>query len=160
MKIEILKSSHNKKSFNCAQEDLNLFIKKYASQHQRSGTSKTYVALDHEDNVIGFYCLSSTSINFELVNEEFTKRLPRYPLPSIVIGRFAVDISMQGQGIGKYLLAHALRQIANVSQMIGVNFVVIHAKDQKAANFYQRFGFIALSSNPLTLIYPVKQIPS
>lgn len=159
MKIEILKSNHHKKSFNCAQEDLNNFLKKYASQHQKSGTSKTYVALDNEDNIFGFYCLSSTSISFELIDEALTKRLPRYPLPSIVIGRFAVDISMQGKGVGKYLLAHALRQVAKVSQLIGVNFVIIHAKDQKAAKFYQHFGFTALSSNPLTLIYPVSQIP-
>ncbi|MEB3768391.1 GNAT family N-acetyltransferase [Acinetobacter sp. MD2] len=159
MKIEILQSSHDKKSFNCGQEDLNRFLKQYASQHQKSGTSKTYVALDHENKVLGFYCLSSTSISFELIDESFTKRLPRYPLPSVVIGRFAVDLTTQGQGIGKYLLAHALRQVARVSQLIGVNFVVIHAKDQKAASFYQRFGFTALSSNPLTLIYPVNQIP-
>ncbi len=53
------------------------------------------------------------------------------------------------------LLAHALKQVSKVAQIIGVNFVVIHAKDQKAMEFYQRFGFISLTSNPLTLIYPV-----
>lgn len=159
MKIEILHSTHNKKDFDCGQDDLNRFLKQYASQHQKSGTSKTYVALDDVHKVLGFYCLSSTSISFELIDEALTKRLPRYPLPCVVIGRFAVDLKTQGQGIGKYLLAHALRQVAKVSQLIGVNFVVIHAKDQKAASFYKRFGFTELSSNPLTLVYPVNQIP-
>ena len=58
------------------------------------------------------------------------------------------------------LLAHALKQVSKVAQIIGVNFVVIHAKDQKAMEFYQRFGFISLTSNPLTLIYPVNEIPN
>ncbi|ESK36613.1 hypothetical protein P256_02525 [Acinetobacter nectaris CIP 110549] len=160
MRIEILQSIHHKKDFDCGQEDLNRFLKQYASQHQKSGTSKTYVALDSKDQVLGFYCLSSTSISFEIIDEALTKRLPRYPLPSVVIGRFAVNLTAQGKGIGKYLLAHALRQVSKVSQLVGVNFVVIHAKDQKAAAFYQRFGFIELSSRPLTLIYPVHQIPT
>ena len=46
MKIEVLQAHHQKKSFNCGQDDLNKFIKQYASQHQKSGTSKTYVAID------------------------------------------------------------------------------------------------------------------
>ena len=160
MKIEVLQSHHQRKSFNCGQDDLNKFIKQYASQHQKSGTSKSYVAVDHEDTVTGFYCLSSTSIGFELIDPKLTKRLPRYPLACVVIGRFAVDQSVQGQGIGKLLLAHALRQVSKVAQIIGVNFVVIHAKDQKAKAFYQRFGFIALTTHPLTLIFPVSEIPS
>ncbi|MEG0482195.1 MAG: GNAT family N-acetyltransferase [Acinetobacter sp.] len=160
MEIEVLKAHHQRKNFNCGQDDLNKFIKQYASQHQKTGTSKTYVAVDHEKQVLGFYCLSSTSIAFDMLDDLLTKRLPRYPLPSIVIGRFAVDQMAQGQGIGRILLAHALRQISKVAQIIGVNFVVIHAKDEKAKTFYESFGFIALTSNPLTLIYPVSEIPS
>ena len=161
MKIEVLQAHHQKKSFNCGQDDLNKFIKQYASQHQKSGTSKTYVDIDDDtQQVRGFYCLSSTSIGFDGVDAVLTQRLPRYPLPCVVIGRFAVDQTAQGRGIGKVLLAHALKQVSKVAQIIGVNFIVIHAKDQKAMEFYQRFGFISLTSNPLTLIYPVSEIPN
>lgn len=66
------------------------------------------------------------------VDAVLTKRLPRYPLPCVVVERFAVDQAAQGQGVGKVLLAHALKQVSKVAQIIGVNFVVIHAKDQKA----------------------------
>ena len=161
MKIEVLQAHHQKKSFNCGQDDLNKFIKQYASQHQKSGTSKTYVAIDDDtQQVRGFYYLSSTSIGFDRVDAVLIQQLPRYPLPCVVIGRFAVDQTAQGRGIGKVLLAHALKQVSKVAQIIGVNFVVIHAKDQKAMEFYQRFGFISLTSNPLTLIYPVSEIPN
>ena len=161
MKIEVLQAHHQKKSFNCGQDDLNKFIKQYASQHQKSGTSKTYVDIDDDtQQVRGFYCLSSTSIGFDGVDAVLTQRLPRYPLSCVVIGRFAVDQTAQGRGIGKVLLAHALKQVSKVAQIIGVNFIVIHAKDQKAMEFYQRFGFISLTSNPLTLIYPVSEIPN
>ncbi|EEY89335.1 Acetyltransferase (GNAT) family protein [Prolinoborus fasciculus] len=161
MKIEVLQDHHQKKSFNCGQDDLNKFIKQYASQHQKSGTSKTYVAIDDDtQQVRGFYYLSSTSIGFDRVDAVLIQQLPRYPLPCVVVGRFAVDQTAQGRGIGKVLLAHALKQVSKVAQIIGVNFVVIHAKDQKAMEFYQRFGFISLTSNPLTLIYPMSEIPN
>ena len=121
MKIEVLQDYHQKKSFNCGQDDLNKFIKQYASQHQKSGTSKTYVAIDDDtQQVRGFYCLSSTSIGFDGVDAVLTQRLPRYPLPCVVIGRFAVDQTAQGRGIGKVLLAHALKQVSKVAQIIGV----------------------------------------
>ena len=158
MKIEVLQVHHQKKSFNCGQDDLNKFIKQYASQHQKSGTSKAYVAIDDDAQVRGFYYLSSTSIGFDRVDTVLAKRLLRYPLPCVVVGRFAVDQATQGQGVGKVLLAHALKQVLKVTQIIGVNFVVIPAKDQKAMEFYQWFGFISLTSNPLTLIYPVNEI--
>ncbi len=135
MKIEVLQAHHQKKSFNCGQYDLNKFIKQYASQHQKSGTSKTYVAIDDDAQVRGFYCLSITSIGFDGVDAVLTKRLPRYPLPCVVVERFAVDQAAQGQGVGKVVLAHALKQVSKVAQIIGVNFVVIHAKDQKAMKF-------------------------
>ena len=132
MKIEVLQAHHQKKSFNCGQDDLNKFIKQYASQHQKSGTSKTYVAIDDDtQQVRGFYCLSSTSIGFDGVDAVLTQRLPRYPLPCVVIGRFAVDQTAQGRGIGKVLLAHALKQVSKVAQIIGVNFIVIHENYQK-----------------------------
>ena len=161
MKIEVLQDHHQKKSFNCGQDDLNKFIKQYASQHQKSGTCNTYVAIDDDtQQVRGFYYLSSTSIGFDRVDAVLIQQLPRYPLPCVVVGRFAVDQTAQGRGIGKVLLAHALKQVSKVAQIIGVNFIVIHAKDQKAMEFYQRFGFISLTSNPLTLIYPVSEIPN
>lgn len=159
MKIEILQSHHQKKSFNCGQDDLNKFIKQYASQHQKTGTSQTYVPIDDNLQIKGFYCVSSTSIGFDEIDPILTKKLPRYPLPCVVIGRFAVDQSAQGQGVGKVLLAHALKQVLKVAKIIGVTFVLIHAKDEKAMRFYQRFGFVSLTSQPLTLIFPVKEIP-
>lgn len=160
MKIEILQKSHDKTTFDCGQADLNRFIKQFALQHHKTGTSKTYVVLDRENAVIGFYCLSSQSIAFEYVDSHLTKKLPRYPISSIVIGRFAVAKNTQGQGIGKKLLAHALRQISITSQLIGITFVVVHAKDEKAADFYKSLGFKSSNDYPLTLILPVNDIPS
>ena len=101
MKIEVLQAHHQKISFNCGQDDLNKFIKQYASQHQKSGTSKTYVAIDDDLHVRGFYCLSSASIGFDVVNTVLTQRLPRYPLPCVVVGRFAVDQTVQGEELEK-----------------------------------------------------------
>ncbi len=159
MKIEVLQRSHNRKDFDCGQVELNRFIQQFALQHHKTGTSKTYACLDNDNQVIGFYSLASMAISFEQVDSHLTHKLPRYPIPSIVIGRFAVSKHSQGAGIGKKLLAHALRQVSLAAQIVGISFVVVHAKNDQAAAFYLALGFIALSSDPLILVLPVNEIP-
>lgn len=43
----------------------------------------------------------------------------------------AVDLSMQGQGLGKGLLKDALLRILTITENLGVRAVLVHAKDDK-----------------------------
>jgi GNAT superfamily N-acetyltransferase len=90
--------------------------------------------------VRGFYSVSSASLDFQ--NWPAGLRLPRYPIPVARIGRLAVDKREQGTGLGATLLRHAMRLSRSLAQQIGIYAVVVDAKSDAAASFYQRFGFL------------------
>ena len=157
LQIEALSKAHDRTGFDCGQADLNTFLQKYALQHHKTSTSRTHIALDQCGKIIGFYTLSTASLCPQTLPEQY--RLPRYPVPCVRIGRFAVHVSMQGQGLGKILLVHALRQIKQVSLVVGVSFVLVDAKDEKASQFYEKLGFSPITNQPLTLFLHVNMIP-
>ena len=153
--ISLLKKEHQRSFFNCGQSDLNSFIQLYALQQQKRNQNKTYVACTDTQQVIGFYSLNVGAIAFEEMPIDIQKRLARYPVPTVFIGRFAVDINFQGQGLGKQLLSHALHRVCDIAAIGGVTVVAVEAKDTQAANFYHSVGFKPLPSNPLKLFLPV-----
>ena len=156
--IELLDKHHQRKSFNCGQEELNNFIELYALQQQKRQQNKTYVAYTQAQQVIGFYSLNVGAIAFEEMPVDIQKRLARYPVPTVYIGRFAVDVSYQGKGLGKELLAHALHRVCEIAAIVGVTVVAVDAKNAQAAQFYHNLGFKPLPNQPLKLFLPVTEL--
>jgi ribosomal protein S18 acetylase RimI-like enzyme len=85
--------------------------------------------------------------------------LGRYEVAVFRLGRLAVALTAQGQGLGgDLLLAAAARALAVAAQVGGVA-LAIDAKDEQAARWYERFGAMPLLDNrPLSLILPFKAI--
>lgn len=69
---------HDRESFDCGEESLNVFLKLYASQHQKKGFCITHVCVDNEQDeqckkILGYYTISASSI--ESINADyFTKK--------------------------------------------------------------------------------------
>ncbi len=115
--IELLGKRHQRDKFDCGEASLNLFLQKYARQNATKNLGKTFVAvLPNESPVLGYYTLSSGSVEFE----NFQEKLPRYAIPTAHLGRLAVDISMKGQGLGALLLVDALARTAKVADERGI----------------------------------------
>lgn len=157
--IDVLSRQYQRDNFDCGQVDLNTFLKQYAIQQQSRFLSQTYVAYNNTKQVIGFYSLANGSTSRDDLPITEQKRLPRYPIPCVIIGRFAVDISYQGKGLGQALLRHAFKKILEVSALTGTAYILVHAKDDKAASFYQRLGFQSFPQQALTLFLPVASLP-
>ena len=157
LKIESLAKHHIVKYFDCGNVALNEFISRYAFKQQKKNVGQTYVATNR-DNVIGFYTISAGSVRHQDAPEILAKSLPKYPIPTVTLGRLAVHVEQQGKGIGVMLLKHALHKILAAAKNIGIVAVVVDAKDIKAANFYQQYGFIPFYDKPLTLFLPLKNI--
>jgi len=160
--IHLLDASFNRDQFNCGNEELNKFLRQLARQHQDKNISRTFVAIeagDEKKRVLGFYSQSMAEIDLSSLPQDIQKKLPRHPIPAARIGRFATDVSIQGQGLGKHLLVDSLRRVKSISQSIGVFAVIVDAKDQKAKEFYLKFNFSGSAINPMELYYPVKSIP-
>lgn len=77
-----------------------------------------------------------------------------YPIPAVLLARLAVDVTVQGRGVGAQLLIHALTEIARASEEL----VVVHAIDEEAVTFYARFGFQRFVDHPLNLFMTTKAL--
>ena len=69
------------------------------------------------------------------------------------MGRLAIARRFAGRGLGAALLADALTRALRAE--IPAFALIVDAKDDKAAAFYRHHGFIALQSDPLTLVLPL-----
>ena len=63
-----------------------------------------------------------------------------------LLGRLARDVNYKGQGIGELLLADALKRAFAATSAIASWAVVTDPLNEKAAGFYEGFGFISLES--------------
>lgn len=150
-----LSDRHDRSQFDCGEPSLNLYLQRYAGQHDRRGFGRTYVAVSEVSGpVSGYYTISSGSIAFETVPEN----LPRHPVPIVLKGRLAVDRQSQGQGVGELLLVDALRRAQRAADELGIYAVAVEALSDKARYFYERFGFRALTDDRLHLYLPIKVI--
>ncbi|MDP1956917.1 MAG: GNAT family N-acetyltransferase, partial [Rhodocyclaceae bacterium] len=78
------------------------------------------------------------------------KKLPRR-IPGVRLGRLAVDRQYQGKGLGELLLVDALTRAQRIYTEAGGIGLFVDAIDERAAIYYQRFGFAASPDNPLLL---------
>ena len=150
----------HREDFDCGIAQLNDYLKKYARQNDRKGIAKTFVAIaDLETRIaIGYYSVSMDKIEFESLPTEHSRKIPRYPLPAMLIGKLAVDRSIQGRGLGKELLMDAFKRAVRLSSDVGIFAVTIDATNQAAKTFYLKYGFISLENNPLSLFIPISTI--
>lgn len=72
--------------------------------------------------------------------------MPYRTLPVTLLGRLARDVSFKGEGLGEILLADALKRAYEATSTIGSCAVVTDPLHEKAAKFYENFGFIPLES--------------
>jgi len=112
-------------------------------RNQRSGLCRAYVAVTPgSGRVEGFYTLSSSCVRFGDLPEADRKRLPRYPLPVALIGRLAVDLTVQGRGLGRVLLLDAMARALRAADATGLHAIEVRAKGARARASYVKFGFV------------------
>jgi predicted GNAT family N-acyltransferase len=144
---ENLRSSHKIKEFTCGSPMLDNYLKHQASQDIKKKLTACFVYTEHEVNLVkGYYTLSNNSIPSNLIPVSFRKQIPKSysSIPATLLGRLAVDIKYQGQGMGKALLIDALKRSFLISKSIGSFAVVLDPLDREAEKFYEKYGFIKL----------------
>lgn len=160
-KIELLAKSHDRDGFDCGSEPLNLFLKQTARQHAERGISRTYVLVDENavapKPIIGFFALNLCQMKSEALAPGHAKKLPR-DISGVRLGRLARAIEFKGQGAGDVLMVAAMEKFVEIFDRAGGIGLFVDAKDQKAKEFYERYGFVSLPSNEFELFLPVKTI--
>ena len=158
--IEPISQSHNRPGFKCGIEALDNYLKRQAGQDNKRNISRVYVAVqpDNPEKIIGYYTLSSLSIELNNLPENLIKKLPKHPIPAALIGRLAVAKFAQRNGIGGILLADAIKRTMAVSNEIAIYAMVVDAINARAMSFYKQYGFRPLCDKPLRLFLPLKSI--
>ena len=142
--------SDNLESFDSSVAEINEWLVSRANANQLSGASATMVSLASDGNIAGFYSMSAFSIVRAAAPGRLRRGMPD-PVPAILIGRLAVDQKYERQGLGASLLQHALMKALQLSESIGLRAVVVQAKDNAAAAFYNKHGFQTFEGKPLYL---------
>jgi len=151
---------HDRNAFDCGSPPLNDYLRRFARQNHESGGAKTFVAVPPQEpsRVLGYYSISPGSIEFAHVPAQLTKKLGRYEVPVFRLGRLAISLTAQRQGLGSDLLLSAGTRALAVAAQVGGVALAIDAKDQGAAKWYERFGAMRLLDDPLKLVLPLATI--
>lgn len=158
--FEPIRKKHKRQEFDCGNRELNQYLSRYARQNDIKGINKAFVATKSEtpSKIDGYYTISSSTIDFRSLPKSDRRTIPNYPIPAALIGRLAVDLTCQGQGLGTELLINALIRIVKASQEIGIYAVRVDAIDDLAKQFYLKHEFIPFEDAPLSLFLPIKAI--
>ncbi len=149
-----LGDTHDRSAFNSGSTPLDSYFRERVTQDIRRKVTACFVALSGDGCIAGYYTLASASVFLGDLPAEVARRLPRYPsVPAVRMGRLAVDLAFRGQGLGAALLADALTRV--VRSEIAAYALVVDAKDEKAAAFYRRHGFLETAADPPILFLPL-----
>lgn len=154
--IEPFDKPHDRSAFSCGRPSLDDFIRTCVSQYEKRRLGKTFVAVSRgEKRVIGYYTLAAGAVMFEHLPTEAARKLPKHPVPVILLARLAVDQSAQAKRLGEGLLLDALQRAVDLSANLGAYAVEVDAIDDSAAAFYAKYGFVPLLDNPQHLYLPL-----
>lgn len=160
MELEIVafSKSVDRSEFHCGKTNLDDWIRRYAGQSERNDTTRTFLALNSSGALVGYYATRTYELNLNEAASAFGVGKRRYPVPAMLLARLAVSDSLQGQGIGSILLIDAMARLADVSQSVGFEVVVVDAIDHDASAFYRRSGFTPFEDDDLHLFITTKSL--
>jgi GNAT superfamily N-acetyltransferase len=145
-----LSSDHDLSQFQCGEPTLDDWLRRRALPNEESGASRTYV-LSIENRVVGYYALAVGAVTHADAPGRVRRNMPD-PVPVMIIGRLAIDQTMQGQSIGPALLRDAVLRTIQAAEIAGIRAILVHAISDRAKRFYEKWGFIPSPVDPMTLM--------
>ena len=158
--VEPLATYHDRSRFVSGNVDLDRYFRQQVGQDVRNNIARCFVLCPVPGgDPLGYYTLSSYGVQPRELPPDVVRRLPRYPLiPTILLGRLAVDTRYQGQGFGRRLLFSALARALTFSKEIAAYAVIDDVKGGDARRFYERYDFKAFSEHSQRLYVPMRLI--
>jgi len=145
--VELNKALHERVSFDCGAQEINIFLQQHALRHMKVGVSKTLVlpALEMLPNqkfpICSFYTVAPSSIQRETLPRNYSKALPHYPVPVFLIAQLGVDKKFQKQHLGKITLIKALHFLWQINHKLRAYAVVVDCLNANLEHFYEQYGF-------------------
>lgn len=156
--FESFDPSFDYSKFDCNREALNQFLINRAKIEEAQRLSKTKIAKNEHDEVVGFYTISPAAIAKQNLASSEGRGIAYEEIPAIRIGRLAVHKNYQKSGVGKAILKDALARCLNISNQLGGRVILVDAKDDQSASFYTKFGFKPIKNHPLILVLKISTL--
>ena len=148
--VDLDRTVHDRKSFDCGNEELNDFIRTKAGNHMKAGVSLTRLlpAADPLENgkfpICAFFSVAASTIERETLPPSIARKLPQYPVPVFLVAQLAVHSRYQGAGLGKVTLIKALEYLLVVNKHMRAVAVIVDPVDDDAQRFYEKYDFEVL----------------
>jgi GNAT superfamily N-acetyltransferase len=156
---ELLGPHHVLAGFRSGEASLDAWLRDRARGAAGAGSARTYVVVDAErERVVGYHALTVASVEHGEATPRARKGMPRHPIPVVLLARLAVDETVQGQGIGSFLLRDAMTRTAAAAGRFGIRALLVHALHDEARAFYLRHGLESSPTDDLHLMILVKDI--
>jgi GNAT superfamily N-acetyltransferase len=154
-----LDDEHRLNGFDSGVGSLDTWLINHARAAAGAGSARTYVVLDtQQDRVVGYHALTVASIEHSEATKRAQRSMPKHPIPAMLLARLAVDKTVQGKGIGTFLLKDAMNRALSVAEQAGMRLMLVHAINDEAKAFYEHFGFEASPTDPKNLQLLIKDI--
>jgi GNAT superfamily N-acetyltransferase len=154
-----LSGEHRINGFESGVGSLDIWLVKHARAAAGAGSARTYVVVDEEqERVVGYHALSLASIEHAEATDRARKGMPKNPIPALLLARLAVDKTVQGKGVGAFLLRDAMGRALAVAEQAGVRLLLVHTVNDDARRFYERFGFEQSPTDAKNLQLLIKDI--
>jgi len=144
LEVVPLDRRHDRAAFSCDEESLTDYLRTRARQDvERDLASCWVLCASGNPTIIGYYTLTATAVDVSSLPPELAKKSGRYRVVgAALLGRLAVDSRYARQGLGSHLLLNALRRVLRTTGSgIGMKAVIVDALHERAASFYEKFGF-------------------
>lgn len=154
-----LQRSDSTQGFQSGAEELDDWLVKFAWVNQKADNAVTYVTTTSDGRVVGYYAIAVAGVSKHNVPSEVAGDAPPLDVPCILLARLAVDWQHQDKGIGAGLFSHAMQKAVMLSESVGVRALLIHARDERARDFYNKNAVLYPSpTDELHLMSPIHQI--
>jgi predicted N-acetyltransferase YhbS len=153
---EALAAHHDTESFACGMESLDRWLKQRTLKNQATGASRTFVLCEGR-RVLAYYALASSAVAAGEATGRVKRNMPD-PVPVVVLGRLAIDQSLQGQGMNRALIRDACLRVIAAADAIGIRAMVVHALSEDARAFHERIGFDSSPLDRMTLMATVADL--
>lgn len=150
-----LSRDHDLSQFCCGEPTLDDWLRRRALQNEESGASRTYVVCVGKQ-AVGYYALAVGAVTHVEAPGRVRRNMPD-PVPVMVLGRLAVDQSLQGQNVGRGLLRDAVLRTLQAADIAGIRAILVHAISERPKQFYEKCGFIPSPVDPMTLMITVAE---
>lgn len=154
---ERLATHHDLTGFHSGVDALDRWLVNHATHAQSMRTAQTFVWHGGDDLVVGYFSLAAHLVIRADLPQKVGRGSPN-SIPAILLARLALDVTLQGDGLGGELLWDALTRARVASDIAAARLVVVDAISSQAAAFYQRHGFAGIPDHPHRLVQKMSDI--